>query len=108
MTQESKFNEFFEELGGIENLKLMVNMGDIMYGEENGFPEMYFTLGWKNRAHFRVIGRNYSQGHSNYTCIYYIYIDKEETPYLMRRERIRVQMPILIKHHTGNEIFLFC
>ena len=57
MTQESKFNEFFEELGGIDNLKLMVNMGDIMYGEENGFPAMYFTLGWKNRAHFRVLGK---------------------------------------------------
>lgn len=107
MTQESKFNEFFEELGGIDNLKLMVNIKNIIYGEVHRSPAVDFTLGWEKRAEFRIIRKkpfHFYEGEENGDN-YFIYVNGLRTTFLVKRIGIRTQMSNLVRHHTGYEIF---
>lgn len=108
MTQESMFSEFFEELGGIDNLKLMVNIRNIVYGEVNKSPAVDFTLGWVKRAEFRVIREKsiYFNEDKEHGDNYFVYLDGLRTTFLMKKWEIRIQMSNLIKHNTGNDIFL--
>ena len=107
MTQESKFNEFFEELGGIDNLKLMVNIRNIIYGEVHKSPAVDFTLGWGKRAEFRIIRKKsfYFYESEEDGDNYFIYVNGLRTTFLVKRIGIRAQMSLLIKLHTGYEIF---
>lgn len=99
----NEFSEFFDELGGIENLKLMVNMREIVYGEILQSPAVDFTIGWGKRFEFRVLKRKsmYS-GYSDNFYNYFVYV--KEGTYLIYPFEIKSQMPSIIKHKTGYEI----
>jgi len=107
MSNEQIFSEFFGELGGMDNLKLMVNVRNVIYGEVRKSPAVDFTLGWEKRAEFRVIKRPPSYP---YECTedgdnYFIYLEGVKTVLLVNRIGIAAQMSLLIKLHTGYEIF---
>ena len=107
MSTEQTFSEFFEELGGIDNLKLMLNIRNIIYGEVHKSPAVDFALGWEKRAEFRIIRKKpfyFYEGEEDGDN-YFIYVDGLRTTFLMKRREIRAQMSNLVRHHTGYEIF---
>ena len=107
MSTEQTLSEFFEELGGIDNLKLMVNIRNIIYGEVHKSPAVDFTLGWEKRAEFRIIRKKsfYFYESEEDGDNYFIYVSGLRTTFLMKRGEIRSQMSNLVRHHTGYEIF---
>lgn len=107
MTQESKFNEFFEELGGIEYLKLMVNMKDIKYDKRiHPLDTVTFTVGWDKQITFNVtINKSYLGPPIEEKYYYYLY--SSEYCWRLRLSDIKTYLSDLIKYHTGNEIFPF-
>lgn len=102
MTPESKFNEFFEELGGIDNLRLMVNLRNVEYNKPYfGQDRVTFTVGWERQVTFNVvIGPPIDD-------LYYYYLYINEYCWRLKLSEIRSHLSHLIKHHTGNEIFPF-
>ena len=107
MKPESRFNEFFEELGGIDNLRLMVNLKDVKYDKRiYPYDTVEFTVGWERQVTFTVI-RDQSlfgppiEGKYNYSLHFAGFCLR------MGRSDIKTCLSDLIKHHTGNEIFLF-
>ena len=110
MTPELKFSEFFEELGGIDNLRLMANLRDVEY--RSGFcpphsilPDtVKFTVGWEKQVTFSVAKyRSHFCPPIDEEFYYYVYIS--EYCWRLKLSEIRSHLSHLIKHHTGNEIF---
>lgn len=91
----------------MNNLKLMVNIRDIVYSEVRKSPAVDFTVGWEKRAEFRVIRRKalYFYESKERGDNYFVYLNGVRTTFLMKKGEIKIYFPNLIKHHTGNEIF---
>lgn len=106
MTLESNFSEFFQELGGIDNLRLMVNLRSVMYGEAHGCPAVDFTVGWEKRFDLRIIkGNSVSKcGREDKYNYYFVYCGKGGATFLIRSYEVKEQMSGIIKRNTGNEI----
>lgn len=105
MTPESKFSEFFEELGGIDNLRLMVNFRNVEYDKRiNDRDTVTFTVGWKNQVTFNVVkSKSYYGPPLEEEYYYYLYLEK--FCWRLEQSEIRSHLSSLIKYHTGNEIF---